>query len=289
MKLFYTAALFLLSFHIVFACECDNKTSLDIKDWNDTEIIFTGVLTKFSETNGVKNLTFTISRIYKGSIHKKFIDFRAFKEEDEEALHHVEKISLGQTWVVFASKNLKNNTITYTLNEETDDGYCMLTRPINEQDSHLTFIKNIVKKPYLKDYTFYNGKRIFAKGSIQNLQPIGAWKYFSSDNDYWEGNYSNGKRNGKWLHTAKNYKKQNVTIGFDNYTNGKLKERVEYNYVGQKVLHEFHTETTKTRFFYHNKFISSKWIVDKVKRTTLIEKYKNGKLLNTTKKEGILF
>lgn len=289
MKFILNLLILLFSIQTAFACECDNKTQLDIRDWNDTEIILTGILTKYSETKKVKNLTFSVSRIYKGKILTKNISFQVLKDEDHEALHHVEKIQLGQKWILFASKSIKNKNIFYQLNEESEDGFCMLSKPIKEQDPYLNFIKKTLKKPFLREHAFYKNQKIFAKGSIQNLEAIGLWKYYISKTNYWEGNYSNGKRNGKWIHKAVNFKNEGVTIGVETYKNGELTERIQYNYVGQKKLQEIYNKTTKTRIFYQGRYISAKWIVDRIQKTTLVENYKNGKLFDSIKQNKELF
>lgn len=279
----------LFSSYVLFACECENKVNLDVRDWNDSDVIFSAVLSQYSETLKFKKLTFSISTVYKGKVQKKTIQFYISNITNHLALHHVKKISVGQNWIVFASKLMRNNSEYFKLVEGDKDGYCMLTKPIAKDDNYLSFIKQVKKTPFLKDHSFLKDKKIIAKGSLENLIPIGKWKYFNSANDYWEGDYNRGKKNGKWLHKASNFKKETVVIGLERYKDGKIKERIEYNYVGQKRLQEIYSDTIKKRIFYNNRFVSRIWIVNTIKRNTLIQTYKNGKLSDEYEENRILF
>lgn len=281
---------FLLFFsYLVFACECEKKPALDIKDWNDTDVIFSAVLSQYSQTLKFKKLTFSISRMYKGKVQKKEIQFYISNFTNHLALHHVDSIAVGQKWLVFATKSKRNNTEYLTLLEGDTEGYCMLTRPVQENDNYSAFIKQIRKRPFVKDHTFLTERTIVARGSLENLIPVGSWKYFNSLNDFWEGQYLKGKRNGKWFHKAVNFKKEKVIVGYKQYDHGVLKERIQNNYLGQKQIHEVFGDTLKTRTFYNGRFITQVWTVNTLKKTTLVERYKNGKRIDFIKHERALF
>jgi len=275
-----------------FACECEAKPNIDILDWNDSDVIFTATLTQFDNKDETTNLTFLISEIFKGKVNKKAISYSINKVKDHNnTFHHIDTIFVGQKWIIFSSNFTINNEISYMLKESNESHYCILSRPILDNDSYLSFINKISQDSNNRNKSYYKNKATFAQGSLENKIPVGIWKYFNRNDldHYWEGKYVNGKREGKWIQKTINSKKEKVVINEDIYDNGILKEQIKYNFINEKIEHNIYSEKGKQRIIYHKNTISSKWVYNKILNITTIEKYKDGKPIYKTERIGLIF
>lgn len=286
------SVMIMLFVNFSFACDCVAKPQIDIKDVNDSDFIFTGVLTQFETTNNATNLRFLVSKVLKGEIDEKSINYSVkINDNHDDVFHHIGAMFKGQKWIVFSTFSQKHNDSVHTFKTSNDMSYCMPSRPIIDNDSYLSFINETFQNPNSYHKTYYKKEKAVAYGSLENKIPVGKWKYYTrTDLDfYWEGEYVNGKRDKLWIEKAINYKNENVILKEEMYQNGVLKERVEYNYIEEKQMHEVYGEKTKERIRYYHNMISSKQIYDKISNTTTIETFKNGKAISKLVKNGDVF
>jgi hypothetical protein len=274
-----------------FACDCEMKPILDIRDWNDSDIVFTGVLTQIVETEEIKNLTFSISTVYKGSKSENSIHFSVWQHEDHDVFHHVRPMFVGQEWIVFGSSFMKNDELIYEFKEPSNKDYCLLIKPIDDNDPYVTFVKEIVKHPNTTDKTYYRDTVMFAVGNLENTVASGMWKYFESTkvNIYWEGYYVDGKRDGKWVQKAMYHEGQPIIIKEELYQNGRLKEHVRYTKMGETNYREHYGEMENKRTIYQDNVVTSTMTVDKVNNTTTISYYREGRITRSRVIKGRKF
>ena len=293
-----------------FACDCESKPEIDIRDLNDSPIVFSATLTQFENKEGVTNLTFSISKVYKGKLGKKPIRFSIAKEEvHDDVLHHIDTIFTGQKWIVFSTYFKKNDDLKLKLKQSnhTDfknkedlilklkqsnhTDYCMLSKPITFEDPYLAFIEKVFQNRKSTNKIYFADSVAFAVGSLKNNFPTGIWKYYASKNldHYWEGTYVRGRRDGIWIEKAVNYKEELVVICEKTYQSGILKEHIKYNYIGDKKMHETQGEKVKKRIIYSNNAVYSIWMHDIISNTTTIEYYKKDKLIDKKTRSGNFF
>ncbi len=282
----------LLLLQYSFACECIAKPKIDILDINNSDIVATAILSDIKYDENKTHLTFLLSKIYKGQASSKFIFYSVAKDKEHNAVfHHISTIFKGQKWIVFSSNSTINGKEVLQLSASTNHKYCMLSKPTTQKDPYLSYINTIIKTANNTHNTFYQNKTLIAKGRLKNMQPIGVWKYYSNTslNHYWEGNYTNGKRDGVWKENTINFKNQNVIINKETYQNGNLKNRTNYNYVGEKQSYDTFEKTTNTRIKYYKTKISAILTYNKIEDCTTIEKFKNGKSISITTQNQNLF
>lgn len=274
-----------------FTCDCKTKQNLNIKDWNDSEIVFTGTLTNIKKTNEFQKLKFSITKIYKGKLNNKSIIFTIKNNQNHNLLDHVENISKNQKWIIFSSIFKNEDTYTYELQNSKNHHICILSRPIVNNDPYLNFIEKIKNNPNNTTKNYYQNKRLFASGTTKNSVAIGKWKYYTNQGmDYYlEGNYVNGKQHGKWIKKALNFKNESVTLNEDTYVDGLLKERVVFNYIQEKTSHEVYGKNLNIKTSYKNNKVFQKWIVNKNKNTTLVQTFNNGIIIKSITKNYKMF
>ena len=163
---------FLLFVNFSFACECVAKPGINIKDLNDTDFIFTGILSQFEKVEGKIELTFQISNILKGRVNNKSIKFSIDKDKNhDDVFHHIDSIYKGQKWIIFSTIFQMNDKSIYKLKESNDTDYCMLSKPLVDNDSYLLFINETFKNSNNSIKTYTKKKVVFAKGSLKNKFP----------------------------------------------------------------------------------------------------------------------
>lgn len=241
---YFLSAMCVIFFQFAFACDCVEKEGLDIKDWNDTDLIYKAKLTEIKKKGNEQYLTFSVSKVYKGKTNEKSIQYKVEVDNNHNIFHHVDTMFKGQKWLIFSSSYEKNGKIVLELNRSSNPSYCMLSKPIIRKDPYLDFINEIIENKNSSIVTYFKDSISFAVGSLKNSMPTGTWKYYTRKDleHYWEGVYVDGKKDGKWVEKAKNYLNDIVVIIEEIYIMGHLKERIVYNYINEKINHTIYDE-----------------------------------------------
>ena len=291
---FLLVLLSLFFFKINFACNCQVKPELDIKDWNDTEAIFTGELINIEKTATIKKLTFLVKNKYKGDFKKQKINFNIPTKNHSQIFDYENEMFLGQQWILFAKTYNYNDDQKFKL-LETSDRFCMRSRPfiLNGSDPYINFINELNHRSNLKNQTYFNKHNTpIATGSIKNKLAEGYWKYYlstSMKNNYWEGYYKKGKRVKNWYRKAINFKNDLVVIEQIIYDDGLKKEHIKYNYINEKKSHIIYENDKRFKFKYSNNQLILKMTYYKKNNSTIIEYFKNGKITSSKTKQGRFF
>ena len=291
MRLFITF-IFLCYTQLIFTCDCSLKPNVDIRDWNDTDLIFTGILTSVEDAATLKKLHFSIAKTYKGNPTKQSITFTITEHVLHTLFTYEKGLTKGEQWIVFSNTDLtKSAQNKYTFKKPNNSNYCSLSKPIITNDTYVTFVEDLYKHPNKKHKTYYKNKVLFAEGSLKNTLAVGTWKYYTEQGKdfYDEGIYDKGKRHGKWIKKAINFKKESVIILEEYYAYGALKERIVYNYINEKKRHEVYGDNINCKTWYKNNKVTQKWTVNKQENTTLMENFKDGKKIKTTIKNHQVF
>ncbi len=276
-----------------FACKCEPKAKIDIRDINDSDVIFIGILSKVDSTTAQStHLAFSISKMLKGNIDTTSVSYDIKGDKNHAGIfHNIDTVFAGQKWIIFSTSTQVNGETVHQLKKANSSNHCILSRPIIKNDPYLRYIKEVVKKRNHPNQKYYIGNDIFAEGSISNNSPVGVWKYYLGidSNNYWEGTYIEGKREGLWQKKSINYLNEKVVISKEIYQSGILKERIEYNYIGEKRIHETFGEKLNRKTKYNKGAVFSEMVYHKDSDTTTIEYFKYGKSVNVIKREGKTF
>ena len=283
----------LLNVNYIIGCNCPAKPHLDIKDWNDTEVIFTGELTKIVKTATVKKLTFFVKKLHKGDLKNQKVNFIIPSKNHNQIFDYENEMFLGQQWILFA-KTYDYNGVQKIKLKESSDQFCMRSRPLikNDDDPYINFINKFNSTPNIENQTYYIDFKPIATGTIKNKLPEGNWKYYLSnniENNYWEGFYKKGKQINTWVRKAINFKNEKVVIEKISYDKGVKKEHIKYNYINEIKVHIIYEKDKMYKFKYSNNQLILKMTYSVKTDSTSIEQYKNGNLSSLKTKKGRFF
>ena len=249
------------------ACNCEVKTDINLKDWNDAPIIFKANLESYVQTSQYIKLSFTRIEVLKGKIEKEVTIFIK-TNESHTLIHGVKQFNQGDDWIVFAEYEYNGRAEYVRLVDSEDSAYCALSRPIqDESDTVLDFIKSFPFDKTLSIHTTEeNGFQL--SGEIENGVASGYWKYSYPTGTFCTIEYKNGLKHGYefWYNKDSNgvYHKTQERL----YKEGRKKYLKSYDFSG--ILREWIVYEENENFmlrFKSDKPIG-KWVYNKLDETT---------------------
>lgn len=284
----YTFLLLLMSFQIGLACDCESKSEIDIWDWNRSPLIFTAKLIDFDQEELQTRLKFELVEVYKGSIDEEFLTYELDTNTIQQAINATGPLTKGQQWILFS--HLLSDGSTELL-QPREAGYCMLSRPILEEDMYVSFAKRTTAKTDEREVTYLSQGEPLARGRLEQGLATGLWKYYPGKDvkTYWEGLYLEGIKQGVWSLVSPDSNGQLLVRTEEHYRSGTLMERITFNNQGQRKTHEFYEESSYKKYTYRKGELSSLRVIDFKSNTTTIEKYENGKIISKEVESGAKF
>lgn len=167
----------LILFQQVKACSCMPPGDLDIKEFNQTEAIFIGTVTKVRIDSMAyqRFATFKVTERIKLAPRTKTITIRTALNGATCGIGFRE----GQTWVVYAGKTSDGTYITGLCNRTTTVTDEVLAGGVKERfDQEYGFIKSLKKKRGFNTYTHKEGT---AYGKVRKGCPVGEWTYYDKN------------------------------------------------------------------------------------------------------------
>jgi hypothetical protein len=263
---------FFLTSTSTFACDCIAKEKIDVKDWNDTEQVFTAILIAHQKMPDFTMLEFKLSKSLKGDSKRKVTTYI----RGHRTLHHIDTFFKGHEWVVFGYNEEVRGNIYFRLSNPNAE-HCGTSRPLQKDDHYLSFITKIKQHKGVQSYT--KNSKEYAKGILKKGIPKGKWIYNIANNHYWEGQYKSGRRSGSWYYKGLNIKDELVILEKVKYKFGSIKSKYSYDYKGRLKSEEHYGFDKNTKDIYSKGKISRQVIQDlKTGKTTRLF-YKNGKFI----------
>jgi len=220
-------------------CRCYTPIQLDIRSYNEADLIFIG---KLKQINNSRLLTysflFEVKKIYKGQEIYESINIKTNKWPTKEDGFYGE---VGKTYIIVAYKCLM--------------GYCTSQcNPNSVSGKYSSYLKDSLFLEFINlhknsriDSTM--SKSITASGQLKNGLPDGPWTYYNNYNHgrpYAVGLYTNGKKDSIWnffsdriiLKEQNTYgflpnyisKDQRIWLGQEIYDKDKLKAQIFIEY-----------------------------------------------------------
>lgn len=182
--------LFLISTFVfpagVIACSCSyDPGPITIKDYNASELIVSGKALKVTIDQNERQIQFKVDELFKGELISETIKIYTPISDGSCGLF----VKEGEEWIIWAY--IQDNGITTNLCTRS-------ARKQNVSDKDLKSLRYYKSNPTTTEWRSDAGVLI-AQGELKENKPIGFWKYFYRDGFIEsEGNYLNGKPNGKW-------------------------------------------------------------------------------------------
>lgn len=226
--------LFLIAVGTSYACECEPKDKLDISDWNNTELIMEAELVLYKKSFQAVHMKFDFHKLHKGEEPPTQIDIFIPNNKQHSLLHAIPNPKVGESWILFIRKEIKENKTFYRIQDSSDVDFCGLSRPIKDDDGYLVFLEDVFNTSEgMREY-FNHDNQLVAKGMFQKHIPEGKWEYHDhASKSYFTGKYKNGKKDGEWEKYTYAFKEEHILLDIYRYDNGKLKTSKHFNYIGE--------------------------------------------------------
>jgi antitoxin component YwqK of YwqJK toxin-antitoxin module len=270
------------------------NSEIDLKDWNECDIIIEGTVQSFDLTSGSCFIEVNCSAAHKGQIRKRDtikLYFGSandiFNISDSElqspAENNHNKIWKGQEWLAYGINRSELNTAEYTAYYNKEGNCNTLTRPkLNASDGNwMSSMAKLMNTNTDSNHIFYgsDGQRL-AQGALVNGYATGKWTYyydFAASVE--QGCYDKSKKIGEWTYSTL-YNSQYLILNRTQYKEGKLVSSADYNYLGYVSNNMVITsDSITTERYYDNGILQSRKVsfllLDQYKIYTY---YENGQL-----------
>lgn len=254
-KIFIISVLVLTSFPIdANACTCKEKPKPDIRDFNDSELIFTATLAEYKIGMSAGVLVFHPKQIFKGDGLPAHLPMYFSPQNTHLLFNKDVKFKEQQDWIVFARKISVGSREYIRFIEAESIQYCALTRPLKEDqdgDPYLAFLRETGEFPDGYHCIFDAKDILVAEGNYKDNYPVAEWQYYQSDGDPdITGNYEAGKREGEWQKYTRILKGEPMVIQKRFYHQGTLTEIHDLNYSGNISFKKMLTDSTEIRHYF---------------------------------------
>lgn len=249
------------SYSLLNGCNCQIRTSYNIKDWNDTPIIFEAELVDFIQTTQFIKLTFNQIKTLKGSVKKKISIFVKLNES-HTLIHGIERYQLGDKWVVFSEVEHIGKKKYLRLFDSEDSAYCALSRPITSNDSKLHDF--LVQAPTLNSKLYQEQRSgLTSIGKIRNGVPKGQWKYAYDTGSHLISQYKNGLKHGAEKFFQVNHEHSSSITKEISYVNGKKEYLKTFDHDGKVREWIVYGSTENFLLRFRDGHVVGKWLYNK--------------------------
>lgn len=236
------------------ACTCKAKPKPDIRDYNDTELIFTATLLEYKIGMSAGILIFQPKQIFKGDSLPSPLPMYFSPQNTHLLFNKDVKFKEQQDWIVFARKISVGSREYIRFVEAESIKYCPLTRPLEEDADSDPYLEFLIQTGEFPDghQCIYDAHNILvAEGNYKDNYPVNEWHYYQPDGDPdITGNYESGKREGEWQKYTRIMKGDPRVIQKRFYHQGTLTEIHDLNYSGNISFKKMLTDSTEIRHYF---------------------------------------
>ena len=202
-------------FNFAFACSCAINTNIQLSEYLNSEVIYTGKAIKVSENEKIRIIEFEIDKVYKGVLKgttKIVLKTNAGGASGNCGLD----VNKDERWMIWG----------YYHDDELYSDFCTRSAKLEKAESQLRFIESL--KNTSENKWLVNNVPL-GQGKIINGKPEGNWEFYNQGRLNKTGKYLNGKEVGEWQFFLSN--RGASTTFYDNgepqwvknyYLNGKL-------------------------------------------------------------------
>lgn len=259
----------------IHACNCEVRNSFNIRDWNDTPIIFKAILNDYVRTNQFVKLSFNQINTIKGVV-KDEITIYVKTNESHTLVHGISQYQSGDTWLVFAEKEIIGNKKYIRLLDSEDSAFCALSKPISSGDDLLlNYIESVANASI--NLVKEESDNLLSIGKLKHGLPHGKWKYKYPSGTICLMEYKRGVKSG-------------LEQYFNADLNGQYQKTKEVFYVDNRkqYLKTYHTDGILSEWIvygkeenfllrFRSKHLIGKWVYNKLTgKTTAYLKKKKG-------------